>query len=399
MQQTGNVWNWLIKPKTPYTWRFMRNVALKGLILFGIVNLMFALLNPISSLARFSLYNRIVPGRLRLPYGENPDQSYNLSLNTLDALFASHEIAGTPKTADEYRVLLIGDSSIWGVLLNADQTLAADLNAAGYHTADGKRVRVYNLGYPIQSLTRDVLFLQYAMRYQPDLILWSVTLESFAPSQQLLPLVVQTNPDAVRKLISTYGLKIDPANAQFKDLSLWDRTIIGQRRTLADLLRLQLYGGSWAITHIDQRYPNFYEPRVDNFDTDTDWHGFKQSDTLTMDNIAFDALRAGITIAKAGQVPILIVNEPIFISSGKNSDLRYDGFYPRWAYDTYRELMVAENKTQGWNYLDLWNAIPADQFTDSALHMQPGAVRQLADRVGMALIQVINTGKLSALLR
>ena len=26
-------WNWLSKPETPYTWRFVRNVVIKGLIL------------------------------------------------------------------------------------------------------------------------------------------------------------------------------------------------------------------------------------------------------------------------------------------------------------------------------------------------------------------------------
>ena len=39
-------WDWLTKPETPYTWRFVRNVVIKGLILFVIANAIFALLNP-----------------------------------------------------------------------------------------------------------------------------------------------------------------------------------------------------------------------------------------------------------------------------------------------------------------------------------------------------------------
>src|SRR5260221_1845102 len=159
-------WDWLTKPETPYTWRFVRNVVIKGLALFVVVNAIFALLYPVPLLGRLSIYNVLTPGRDRLPYGENPDESYNLSLLNLDAMFASHEIAGTPKAADEYRVLLIGDSSTWGVLLKPDETLAAYLNAAQHRTPDGKRVRVYNLGYPIQSLSKDLLLLNYAMRYQ-----------------------------------------------------------------------------------------------------------------------------------------------------------------------------------------------------------------------------------------
>jgi hypothetical protein len=39
-----------------------------------------------------------------------------------------------------------------------------------------------------------------------------------------------------------------------------DRTLIGQRRNLADLIRLQIYGVLWAATGIDQYYPETYDP-------------------------------------------------------------------------------------------------------------------------------------------
>jgi hypothetical protein len=372
-------WDWLTKPETLYSWRFVRNVVIKGLALFVVANTLFALLNPAVLLGRISAYNRILPGRDRLPYAENPDQSYNLSLLNLDAMFSAHQIAGTPKAADEYRVLLIGDSSVWGVLLKPDETLAAYLNAANYRGPNGKRVRVYNVGYPIQSLMKDVLLLQYAMRYQPDLIVWMLTLESFAPNQQFESLLVRDNPEPVRQLISVYKLKIDPNDPGFTERTFVDRTIVGQRRPLADLLRLQLYGADWAITRIDQRYPKFYEPRMENFGTDVTWQGF-QPQTLTADKLAFDVLRAGFGVA--GQTPVILINEPIFISSGVNSDLRYDFFYPRWAYDAYRDLMAEQVRANGWNYTDLWNIISPDQFTDSAVHVTPRGSKQLADRVG-----------------
>jgi hypothetical protein len=383
-------WDWLIKPQTPYTWQFVRNVLIKGLLLFVLANLLFALINPAPALGRLSAYNVLLPGRDRLPYGENPDQSYNLNLLNLDAMFSAHEIAGIPKAADEYRVLVIGDSSVWGVLLNADETLSAYLNKAQHRTPDGKRIRTYNIGYPIQSLMKDVLLLRYAMRYQPDLIVWLVTLESFAPKQQLESLLVRENPEPVRELIGKYNLKIDPNDPKFRNLSLWDHTIVGQRRALADLLRLQLYGAPWAITRIDQRYPRFYEPRMENFGTDITWQGFSPP-LLTVDDLAFDVLRAGLGVA--GNTPVIIVNEPIFISHGVNSHLRYDFFYPRWAYDVYRDLISAQASAQGWHYIDLWNVISPDLFTDSAVHVTPVGSRQLAERVGKAIEDLIGTQK------
>jgi hypothetical protein len=46
------------------------------------------------------------------------------------------------------------------------------------------------------------------------------------------------------------------------------------------------------------------------------------------------------TLERAGDVPVLLINEPMFISSGQNSDLRYNSFYPRWAYDQYRAMLA-----------------------------------------------------------
>ena len=82
---------------------------------------------------KISLYNSVFPGRERFPFGET-DESYNLSLLDLDAMFASHVLAGNNKTSNEYRVLLIGDSSVWGTLLTPEQTLAGQLNANRCHS-------------------------------------------------------------------------------------------------------------------------------------------------------------------------------------------------------------------------------------------------------------------------
>jgi hypothetical protein len=80
-------------------------------------------------------------------------------------------------------------------------------------------------------------------------------------------------------------------------------------------------------------------------------------------------------------VPVLIVNEPTFISSGRNSDLRYNAFYPRWAYDAYRQLLANEAEARGWRYLDLWDIIPPEEFTDTPVHLTLEGVRILSDTI------------------
>ena len=102
-------------------------VVIKAGILFALFNFVFIFVNP-ESLGKVSLYNSIFRGRERFPFGETRE-SYNISLYNINAMFASHIISGTEKEKDEYRVILIGDSSVWGTLLTPEQTLAGQLNA------------------------------------------------------------------------------------------------------------------------------------------------------------------------------------------------------------------------------------------------------------------------------
>jgi hypothetical protein len=298
-------------------------------------------------------------------------------------MFAAHILDAGPKPAGEYRVLVIGDSSTWGTLLHPDETLAGQLENEGLSQC-GKRVRVYNLGYPTISLTKDLMVLDHAMRYQPDLIIWPMTLEAFLLDKQLSSPIVANNAEIVDELISRYNLPFDKNDPTLVRPTIWDRTLIGQRRALADLFRLQMYGVLWAATGIDQAYPVDYEPAQTDFNTDTAFHGHEPP-RLDQNLLAFDVLKAGLLAADT--TPVLLINEPMLISSGENSDIHYNFFYPRWAYDQWRQMMIEKATDQGWNYLDLWNLVPADQFTNSAIHLTPLGEAVLAARVRGAISQ------------
>ncbi|MBE7532049.1 MAG: hypothetical protein HS099_20230 [Ardenticatenaceae bacterium] len=370
-------------------WRVMSRIVLKAAFLLVIVNGLFAVVwreTAAGSLPPFlgslSLYNHLFPGRERLPYGENPTESYNLSLNSLPALFASHQLH-QPKAADEFRVILLGDSGIWGWFLQNDETLAGQLNAMGIEMADGRRLIVYNLGYPIISLSKDLLLLDEAMRYDPDLILWPVTLESFALPKQLDHPILQHNPARLRSLIAAYGLHLDAHDPRFVEPDFWHSSLIGQRRALADWLRLQQVGVVWAATGIDQAIPAEIPLRQSDFAADVSWQTFDTETTLTSNDLAFDVLAAGLR--RAGNVPVLIINEPIFISKGENSHLRYNLWYPRWAYDQYRALLAQTMLAAERPYLDLWDAVLAAEFTDSPVHLTPAGTAVFAAHLKEAL--------------
>jgi hypothetical protein len=345
-------------------------LVLKAILLFGLFNLAFLFVNDMP-LGKLSLYNFIFPGRGRFPFGETRE-SYSLSLFDLDAMFASHILAGTEKASHEYRVLLIGDSSVWGTLLTPEQTLAGQLNASAL-SACGKSVRAYNLGYPTISLTKDLMILDRARHYQPDMVVWLTTLEAFPNDKQLTSPIVANNSDGIQTLITNYQLPLPVLGKP----SQWEQTLVSQRRAIADLIRLQIYGALWASTGIDQIYPENYERAQTDLEASDDFHGL----TSLNDALTFDVLNAGMSI-----VPnTILVNEPMLISEGLNSDIRYNFFYPRWAYDEYRQLLAEHAAARNWRYIDLWDLVPASEFTNSAIHLTPAGEALLADKIAGAI--------------
>jgi hypothetical protein len=360
--------------------KFLRNVILKAMILFALVNFLFVAANPVPFVARFSLYNSIFPGRERLPFGENPDRSYNLSLYNMDAMFAAHIVASKPPK-NEYRVFIIGDSSVWGTLLKPEETLAGQLNSMHLTTCEGRPVHFYNLGYPTLSVTKDLMVLDKSIQYHPDQIIWLFTLESFPISRQFESPIVANNPGLVTKILQEN--KLDLNLNSIKAASLWDQTLWGQRRALADLFRLQLYGVMWAATGIDQDYPAHYPPAQRDFEKlDLTFEGIT-SQTFQKSDLALNMLDAGMKMA--GSTPVVFVNEPMLISTGKGSEGRYNFYYPRWIYDKYRQIIQEDMDQNHWNYLDAWNVISEKEFTNSAIHLTPKGesvfVQYISDRL------------------
>ncbi len=363
---------------------FLVRVLYKAALLFLVFNLGYIYLQPRPFLAQFSLYNTLLPGRERLPYSDDPTHSFNMSIPQLDAMFNSHVLAGSEKAEDEFRVILIGDSSIWGFLLRPGETLAANLSARNLRTSDGRTVRAYNLGYPTMSATKDLLILESALAYQPDLILWFITLESLTWESQLQAPLLLLNPVATNELIEHDGLanKLDPLGEPAR--SWWARSMIGERRELADWIRFQLYGIAWAATSVDHVIPETYNQRMEDLPADAGFQSFTQG-SLTAGDLAFDVLTAGIK--RAGDIPVLVINEPIFVSQGANSAIRYNFYYPRWAYDTYRALLIEAADEQGWQLMDYWDSLPPSEFTDSAIHYTPDGVDILADQLSRLIVE------------
>jgi hypothetical protein len=228
------------------------------------------------------------------------------------------------------------------------------------------------------------MILEAALRYDPDLVIWPVTLESFPKKVQIATPLVANNPHRVKPLLDQFDLRLEAYDSDFTASTFWDRTLIGRRRAALDAIQLQLYGVMWGATGIDQTYPEEYTPAQRDFETDDDQFQGWDPPYLPTNLLATEILSAGANLA--GEVPLLVVNEPILISTGQNSQVRYNHFYPRWAYDQYRQLMLERSSDADWAYIDLWDIIPPEEFTNSAVHLTPEGMAVYAEALLPAIL-------------
>ena len=356
-------------------------VVLKALCLFVVINMIYALINP--QVADISVYNNFFPGRARMPFGNSMDPD-TVTVEDADAMFAAHRISAEKKR-DEFRVVLIGDSSVWGDNLSIAETLSEQWNQMGSH-CNRKTIRLYNLGYPHPSVLKDLVFIDEVVKRQPDLIIWLMTLNTLMNQSRLNPFITE-NRERILRLVNAYDIPFAPRKTLSEQKeSFYQKTLVGKRSFLARWIKLQALGITWSATHEDIHVSALQaemispdvkkDPRYRNLAPGTDLR----------ESLLLAALVAGYDIA--GETPVLLVNEPIFIATGVHSDIRYNDLYPRWAYDQYREVIAAQAQNSRRSYLDLWDAIPPQYFTDTPFHLSAQGERLLVDQINPTLISL-----------
>ena len=342
-------------------------ILIKSIILFVIFNYSFMLV-PNSAIWRLSLYNTLLPGRPRFTQEDD-----------LNLLFGTHEITNSGQHPNEYKAVVFGDSSTWGYLLNPEETFSGVINASNLVTCHKQPVHVYNLGYPQLSLFKDLILMQEAIKYKPDLIIWMITLNSTLRETEQHPMV-NHNPELAQELIDKYKLaiEIDPEG----NPSIQQQSFLARRNDLARFFQYQLDGIRWESTGEDAHKK--YEPIGLDVDAENTFGGLLPP-TLDPHLIQFDILNAGTLVAK--DTPVIIVNEPIQIVTGENKEIRYNKNYPRWAYDQYRALMNIQSAENQWNYKDYWDILPPTEFTDSAVHRTAKGEKILAGKIEEIILE------------
>jgi len=365
-----------MKNENSYSSISLKRIIIKTFIILLIINFGWIYISKLP-IGNLSLYNYVFNGRSRLPFGENTRRSNNLSLYNLDAMFASHEISKKQKDADYLHVVLIGDSSIWGFLQEPGNTLAGLLNKRFLES--GEKIILHNFGYPSISILKDLMVVDRVLEYDPDLIIWFTTLEALPIKKQLEIPIIKNNPLTVNLIIEKYELsEINKIEGDLFENTLWN-----QRRNIYDMLNLQLLGILWNATGIDQEYSETYNSARRDFPEPLEqYYAINQDDSLK-EFLALEIIKNGIEINN--EIDFILINEPILISEGINSSVQYNYYYPRWAYDQYRSIMKEFTQKNDIKYYDLWNLIPENEFTNSAIHLSEYAERILTDEIALVV--------------
>ena len=298
----------------------IKRIIIKTILILFIINFGWIYLSRLP-IGDVSLYNFVFTGRYRFPFGENPKRSYNISLYNLDAMFASHEINKKQTDVEDIHVVLIGDSSIWGFLQKQENTISGLLNKR--FVGEDKKVNFHNLGFPSISILKDLMIVDRALEYDPDLILWFITLEALPKEKQLEIPIIRNNIGIVNSIIEKYEL----SEITLIEEKLIDNTLWNQRRNISDLLNLQLFGILWDATGIDQEYPETYNPAQRDFTEPIEQYYNINPDDKLEDFLALEIIENGIEKNKG--IDFILINEPILISEGVNSSVQYNYYYPR----------------------------------------------------------------------
>jgi hypothetical protein len=353
-------------------------LLIKALVLFAAANFLF--IGCRQFVFNDQVYNHLVKGRSRILYAQPELELIAHSVSVyeeMDAMFGAHILSSVPnKPADEFRVFFIGDSSIWGAGLPPEASLPGQINSMHLTTCRNQHVVAYNLAFPSMYVMKDLLILKRAARYNPDLVVWGVTLKALENSDVNASLFLPSDSNNALSLIEQYRLNIPVGG--LKSQTIWDHTLISERSILKKLIQSELDALPWLATGID--YDTFAVTQIRSENDIPENSVFMNHSTKVLPSgLLLGILNAGSSVANGA--PVLVVNEPIFIAAGKNSDRFYDDYYSRQTYDQYLKIMSVWAHRNNQPYFDAWNILPSSVFTNTPLHLSVDGEAQLANRL------------------
>ena len=375
--------------RTPFqSPRQFGRVLIKAIALLIVFDLVQMAVNLPAAIDHWAIYRSFTPPTSRL----------GLALQIgdpiwwrLDPLLDAHEIA-QPKAPDEYRVIFLGDSATFCLYCRSNEAIPQVFTDLGA-TIAGKHVRGYNLAYPGSDWLKDVLILKHALKYQPDAIVWLVTAKGAGdqplPQEPEAHLITRLNADELPALARDFNLDTWEIR-RYADANAWYQASIwlhgGRYRDWLILVARTLIA---ALRYPQQDLTQEYLPPGDPVMTKPISAVAEINSTLPgydrFPNRQWDLLLAGQRLAHEAGIPLLIMNEPTYVGSGPNSDVNYSSFYERALYDRFRAALTEFTQQHEIHYLDRWNFLPPEDFSNTSLHYNLDGNRRVAEEAMQGL--------------
>lgn len=305
----------------------------------------------------------------------------------LEIMLRQHELCWrAPTTPHELRVALFGSSAVYGLPLPVEETLGGYLNR---HFADaGIPAHLFNLAFVTPYQVRDALLINEALPYEPNVIVYPMTLAEF---RHLAPMPYPTfsrlfdmNNAALQRLAVDPPAGLEAPVAMYAEAAekrAEQRHATDQLRDAGLYARLLTHAKAEALAaRVNAPRPRF-KSRATKGAKD-----YKCSETeRTMNSYTnwkdWNVLAYLEDLQRRRGIRVLVVHWPIAHEPLGNC---YSVRYTTAAVNDFSEWIRSETERRQLAYLDLRDLLPNEGFIDS-LHPTAQGHRQIADRLAPAL--------------
>ncbi len=310
-----------------------------------------------------------------------------------ELLLRQHELCWRkPAEPGEVRIALIGNSAIYGFPHLPAQTVGGFLNE--YLDSHHLPAHVFNLAMVATYQLRDALVIHEALPYDPDIIVYPVTLSEYAHYAPAIypPQLVEFLASNKETLVA---LAANPPPGLAEPLEIYRTMIEESGTTTSAFTRLREVGAfvrviaqrhAQVVANLLSSVPLTRPPTTRGRQTQYDC---KQ----TVDNLVWqysnwqdwNILSYLQEVQEQHGVAVLIVNWPVAHEPvGECYNVRYSNAIVA----EFNQFLEKDTEQRGLRYLDLHGLLPADAFLDS-LHLTPEGHRQVAEKIGEALAPMI----------
>ena len=316
----------------------------------------------------------------------------------LEPLLRQHELCWrSPAAAGEQRIMMFGSSAVYGLGLPVDRTVGGLLN--GRFAANHTPAHLFNLAQVAPYQVRDAVVIHAALRYDPDVILYPVTLAEFhhhapvryraqsrffAANRRVVDQMAAAPPAGLAEPFERY-------RAAFEHESTAS-LLSGPLRESGLFLRASaLAAAQWVTARFNSPVLPMSLPRKrqTQYSCDKtrqsgalDFHEWKQWNILAYLQ----------QLQREHDARVLVVHWPVAHEPVGDC---YNVRFTRALVAEFVEWLAAETRARGLAHLDLHDLLTTDEFIDS-VHVSESGHRRIADAIAPVLESLLEQRRAQA---